>query len=82
VQVVQHLRLWSTYAFMTFSVSFRVTPSRRVVVVRDVVPSRSRSARRRSVRLLPFIDVDDAVAAVDFDDRRNQGDHVIAICLT
>ena len=50
-----------------------------VVVVRDVVAPVDH-VRRHVVRvlLLPLVDVDDAIAAVDLDDRRDQRDDVIA----
>jgi hypothetical protein len=45
-----------------------------VVVVRDVVaPVQQRRRRFAGIRTVPVVDIDHAVAAVGFDDRRDQG---------
>ena len=80
VQVVQHLRLPVQVGVQHVLRQLERQAHRVAVVVVPDVVARVDRARGRVVRVLlaPLVDVDDAVAAVGFDDRRDERDDVLA----
>ena len=80
VQVVQHLRMPADEGVGHVAGEVQRHPHRvAVVVVRHVVaPVQQPRIMLPRVRQVPVVQVDHAVAAVDLDHRRDQGDHVRA----
>ena len=77
MQIVQHLRVPADIGFKHVAGEVQGQPHRvAVVVVSDVMaPIHQRRILLTGMRAMPVVEIDHAVAAIDFDDRRDQCNH-------